>query len=59
MTADIVDLADLALVDYEVNSTAVVFDIQPIADVQTLTINRERLARAFAIIRGMSFSGKW
>ena len=43
VTADIVDLANTTLVDNQVDSLAVVFHIQPVADIQALTVNRQRL----------------
>ena len=43
MAADVVDLADSALVDNQVNRLAVILDIQPVADVLALAVDRQRL----------------
>ena len=45
VTADVVDLADSALVDDEVNRLAVVLDIEPVAHVLALSVDRQRLVR--------------
>lgn len=43
MTADVVNFAYATIVYDKVNSLAVVFNIEPVADIDTLAINRERL----------------
>ena len=43
MAADIVDLTNAALVDNQVDGLAMVFNIEPVADIQALAVNRQRL----------------
>ena len=43
VTADVVDFTNSTFVDNQVNGLAVVLHIQPVTDVQTLSINRQRL----------------
>lgn len=43
VTADVVHLADSTLVDDQIDSTAVILNVQPVADIQTLAVNGERL----------------
>ena len=42
VSADVVDFADTTLVDDQVNGTAVIFDVQPVTYIFTLTIYRKR-----------------
>ena len=42
VSADVVNLADFCLAEYEVDCPAVVFDVEPVADVFAVTVNRER-----------------
>ena len=42
VTTNIVDLADSAFVDNQVNGTAVILNIQPITYIQSLAVNWER-----------------
>ena len=43
MTTDVVDFTNTTLVDDQINGLAVIFHIQPVTDVQTLAVNRQRL----------------
>ena len=43
MAADIVNFTDSTLVDDEVDCPAVIFNIEPVADVKALAIYRKRL----------------
>ena len=43
--ADVVNLAHAALVDNQVNRLAVIFHIQPVADIQAFAVDRQRLIR--------------
>ena len=43
MTADVVDLTDLTACGNHINSLAVVFNIQPVTDLHTITIHRQLL----------------
>ena len=43
VAADIIDLADAALLEDEVDGPAMVFDIEPIANVEAIAVNGQRL----------------
>ena len=43
MAADIIDFADMALLEDEVDGPAMVFDIEPVADIKAVPIDRQRL----------------
>ena len=43
MAADIIDFADMALLEDEVDGPAMVFDIEPVADIEAVPIDRQRL----------------
>ena len=47
MSADIVDLAYPAFMDNEVDSAAVILDIEPVADVESFAVN----GQAFVAVR--------
>ena len=48
-SAYVVSLSHIALMEYKVNGTCVVFYIQPVAYVQSLTIHRQRFAVAYVV----------
>ena len=59
MTADVIDFPDFSFTDNEVNGAAVIFNIEPVTNIQTIPVNRKGLSwSALIIISGMSFSGK-
>ena len=43
VTADVIDFADTALLEDEVDGPAMVFDIEPVADIEAVPIDRQRL----------------
>ena len=43
MTADIVDLAYPAVMNNEINSAAVILNIEPVADIESLAVDRQTL----------------
>lgn len=43
VAADIIDFADTALLEDEVDGPAMVFDIEPVADIEAVPIDRQRL----------------
>ena len=43
MAADVVDLADSALMDDQVDGSAVILHIEPVTDIQSLAVDRQRL----------------
>lgn len=43
MAADVIDFADTALLEDEVDGSAMVFDIEPVADIEAVPIDRQRL----------------
>ena len=45
VTANIVNLADLAVVDNEVDSAAVILNVEPVTNIQSLAVNRKWLVR--------------
>ena len=58
--ADVVDLPGGTPAQDGVNGAAIVFDVQPVTDVEAVTIDGDGLpASAFLMVSGMSFSGYW
>ena len=43
MTADIVDLAYPAVMNNEINSATVILNIEPVADIESLAVDRQAL----------------
>ena len=43
VAADVIDFADTALLENEVDGPAMVFDIEPVADIEAVPIDRQRL----------------
>ena len=43
MTADIVDLAYPAVMNNEIDSAAVILNIEPVADIESLAVDRQAL----------------
>ena len=43
VTTDVVDFTNTTLVDNQINGLAVIFHIQPVTDIKTFTVNRQRL----------------
>lgn len=59
-TADVIGLGYLSVMENHIDSTCMVDDIQPVAHVLALAVDRKRLAVADVLMkRGMSFSGNW
>lgn len=59
MAADVINFADTALLEDEVDGPAMVFDIEPVADIKAVPIDRQRLVmQGIDDRRGISFSGK-
>ena len=57
--ADVVGLGHLALVEYEVNRTGVVFDEEPVANVLALAVYGQRLAVTYVVDKqGNQFFGE-
>ena len=42
VSANVVDFSDFCFAEQEVNCSAVVFHVEPVADVFAVTVNRER-----------------
>ena len=59
VAADVVDLAVAALLQHRQNAAAVVFDVQPVAHLHAVAVDRQRSSSALAIISGINFSGNW
>ena len=60
VAADVVGLARLAAGQHPPQRPAMVLDIQPVADLLPVAVDRQRLPlRALRIISGISFSGNW
>ncbi len=58
--ADVVDFAGGAFQQDGEDGAAMIVDVDPIADVQAVAVDREgSSASARVIMRGMSFSGNW
>ena len=43
MTADIIDLTYPAVMNNEINSAAVILNIEPVADIESLAVDRQTL----------------
>ena len=60
VAADVINFADTALLEDEVDGPAMVFDIEPVADIEAVPIlDRQRLVmQGIDDHEGISFSGK-
>ena len=57
--ADVVDLAGAAAFDQQVERAAMVLDVQPVADVEAVAVERQRQVDRSALVMnsGITFSG--